>query len=523
MENIHCYEYLVIGAGPAGLQTGYYLEKGGHDYLIIDKGQTPGEFFKKYPRHGKLISINKVHTGFDDPEVNLRFDWNSLLSDNNELLLKHYSKKYFPDSSDFVQYLKEYADKTNLKIEHGVHVTKISKNEIFKVQSADGKTYHCKYLIMATGVSKCYIPDIPNIELAETYDEFSVDPDDYANQRVLVVGKGNSAFETADNLVETTSLIHMLSPNSVKMAWNTHFVGNLRAVNNNFLDTYQLKSQNALLDAEIKGIEMIDGKYHVSMSYSHAEGEEEILVYDRVLLCTGFRFDNSIFDQTCMPELTINDRFPAQTHEWESVNVPDLYFVGTVTQQRDYKKTTSGFIHGFRYNVKCLYDILKVKNHGQEFKCREVELTPENLKDLIIERINRSSALWQQFGFICDIVVVSEKEQKAYYYEELPVDYINETQFSKNDHYYLITLEYGENIHMIKDVFAIDRAHNQDAKSADRSQFLHPIIRRFSKMKKLSELHIMEHLEANWTCDHHVEPLLEYLNKQIPQELENPV
>jgi hypothetical protein len=45
--------------------------------------------------------------------------------------------------------------------------------------------------------------------------------------------------------METAAVIHVAGPHSIRMAWRTHYVGHLRAVNNNFLDTYQLKSQNA--------------------------------------------------------------------------------------------------------------------------------------------------------------------------------------------------------------------------------------------------------------------------------------
>ena len=75
-------DYLVIGAGPAGLQLGYFLERAGRDYLILEAGAAPGKFFRTFPRHRRLISINKPHTGWDDPELNLRMDWNSLLSDD---------------------------------------------------------------------------------------------------------------------------------------------------------------------------------------------------------------------------------------------------------------------------------------------------------------------------------------------------------------------------------------------------------------------------------------------------------
>src|SRR5438477_12085294 len=103
------YEYLIIGAGPSGLQMGYFLEKNGLRYMILEAGDSAGTFFKKFPRHRKLISSNKVSTGFNNTELNLRWDWNSLLSDSDEMLFKHYSKRYFPPADDLVRYLNDFA------------------------------------------------------------------------------------------------------------------------------------------------------------------------------------------------------------------------------------------------------------------------------------------------------------------------------------------------------------------------------------------------------------------------------
>ena len=84
-------DYLVIGAGPAGLQLGYFLAQAGRDYLILEAGPTPGTFFRTFPRHRRLISINKPHTGWDDSELNLRMDWNSLLTDDPRLRFTRYT------------------------------------------------------------------------------------------------------------------------------------------------------------------------------------------------------------------------------------------------------------------------------------------------------------------------------------------------------------------------------------------------------------------------------------------------
>ena len=507
------FEYLIIGAGPAGLQLGYFLHQAGHNYLILERGGSPGTFFKTFPRHRSLISINKVYTGFDDPEINLRWDWNSLLTDGNELLLKDYSKEYFPQADAIVKYLDDFASRFHLNIQYNARVARVTKENGFKLTDEEGNVYSCQRLIIATGFTRPYIPPIPGIELAENYYDVSVNRDEFANRKVLIIGKGNSGFETADNLVSTAAVIHLASPNSLNMAWKSHFVGHLRAVNNNILDTYQLKSQNALLDAAVDSIRKEEDKFIVSISYAHANGEKEELVYDRVIACTGFCFDVSMFDENCRPALVINDRFPAQTSAWESTNVPDLYFAGTLMQARDYKKTTSGFIHGFRYNLRALHRIMQSKYHGEEWPNCSIDMNAESLMQAVITRVNKTSALWQQFGFLCDLIVVSDDLKEARYYEEVPVDYIMDTEFSDHDHYYTVTLEYGA--HNFDDPFAIKRVARDEVDQSHRSNFLHPIIKRFSGKTMLSEHHIIEDLAADWTEDVHTEPLLKFFDENL--------
>src|SRR5262245_53420749 len=113
-------EYLIVGAGPAGLQLGHHLQRAGRDYAILEAGPVPGGFFRTFPRHRQLISINKPHTGSDDPEFNLRTDWNSLLSDDPELLFTRYTERYFPDADDMVCYLEDYAATLQLNIKYDI-------------------------------------------------------------------------------------------------------------------------------------------------------------------------------------------------------------------------------------------------------------------------------------------------------------------------------------------------------------------------------------------------------------------
>lgn len=508
-------EYLIIGAGPAGLQLGYYFEKSHRNYMILEAGDNPGTFFKNFPRHKKLISINKIYTGCDDPEVNLRWDWNSLLSDSEDMRFKNYSKEYFPHTDALVDYLGDFATHFKLNIKYGCKVVKISKDDKFFVVDNNDNVYCAERLIIATGVSKPYIPSIPGIELAENYVDVSINPEDFINQRVLIIGKGNSGFETADNLIGTTALIHIASPNSVKMAWKTKYVGNLRAANNNLLDTYQLKSQNLLLDATINKIEHQNGKFVVSFSYTNVNEDEDI-VYDRVIVCTGFQFDDSIFDESCKPQLVINNRFPAQTSAWESTNIQKLYFAGVLMHMRDYKKKQSGFIHGFRYNIRSLHQILECRYHNKELPYQVIQANPESITQAIINRVNLSSGLWQQTGFLCDVVVISKEGKTAQYYEDIPIDYVHESNLGQEEHYYTITLEFGlDLINASPDPFALKRVHKDDIENAEQSPSLHPIIRHFCGSNLICEHHVIEDIASEWLENVHIKPLLKFMYSQL--------
>ncbi|UZN01720.1 NAD(P)-binding domain-containing protein [Cellulomonas sp. S1-8] len=503
-------DHLIIGAGPAGLQLGALLEADGRrDYLVVDRADVPGSFFERYPRHRRLISINKPRTGSDDPEVNLRLDWNSLLSDDPDLRFTRYTDRYFPDADVMVRYLADFAERSKVRVRYGAAVTRVSRrDDVFEVE-VGGETLTARTVVVATGVSRPNRPAIPGFELAEGYDTMSVDPADYLDQRVLIIGKGNSAFETADALMETTTVIHVAGPDSVHLAWRTHYVGHLRAVNNNFLDSYQLKSANAVLDGTVERIERDDDGLAVTFRFARAE-ESRVLHYDRVLACTGFAFDASVFDASCRPALAINDRFPAQTDEWESVDVPGLFFAGTLTQQRDFRHSTSGFVHGFRYGVRALHRVLERRYADAPWPSVPVDPTPEAITAAVVERVNRTSALWQQFGVLADVVTVTGAQ--ARFHEEVPVDYHARVGLGADGHdddAFVVTLEYGPD-HDKVDPFdiTISRIAQDTPGVAHDAAYLHPVVRHHRRGEHVATHHVAENLENRWDRpDAHVAPL----------------
>lgn len=229
-------DYCVLGAGPAGLQMAYFLQRAGRDYTVLERAPGPGSFFARYPRHRKLISINKRHTGRSNAEFNLRHDWNSLLSHDPRLLFRHYSAAYFPDAGDMLRYLGDFAGRQGLRVQYNTTVVHVALDKdrrawnghYFVLTDHKGQAYRCRVLLVATGLSIPNHVDFPGSEHLEGYESVSVDPEDFVGQNVLILGRGNAAFETAENILGVTNFIHMLSRSRVRLSWATHYVGDLR-------------------------------------------------------------------------------------------------------------------------------------------------------------------------------------------------------------------------------------------------------------------------------------------------------
>lgn len=494
------YDSLIIGAGPGGLQLGCFFQASGHRYIILEAATEAGSFFRTFPRHRRLISINKVHTGRKDPAVQFRWDWNSLLSEER-LLFKSHSEEYFPPADTMVEYLKNFATAHELNIQYCQRVTEISRRDRRFLVTTASTAFTADRVIVATGVSEPYVPPIEGAEHATNYAQFDANPRRYINRKVLIIGKGNSGFETADSLIPYAAQIHILGRHSIKHAWNTHHVGHLRAVNNNLIDTDQLKAQNATIWGEIRSIEPYRGQFRVRISHTDSAGRIFTHIYDDIISCTGFKMSTGIFGDDCQPEMVLDGRFPALNAEWESTNIPNLFFVGTLTQSRDYKKSSSAFIHGFRYNARALFHMLALRD-GTPWPSRTIELSAEDLTNVIAERINTTSSLWHQFNFFGDVIDLSG--EMARYYRDVPVDFAMTSSHFAFERCLLLT-------------FTHDKPRDPELRRTfSREPALHPCVRVIENQQVVSEHHMLEDLEAEWFEESlYLNPLQAYLEDAL--------
>ncbi|MEV8635063.1 NAD(P)-binding domain-containing protein [Streptosporangium sp. NPDC051023] len=502
------HRYVVVGAGPAGLQIGYFLRERGADYVIVERERSAGGFFGRFPRHRRLISLNKVRTWSDDPEIRLRWDWNSLLSDDSSLLFADYSDDYFPSPDDLRRYLTDFHTTHDLRIAFGTGVSRvICKEGGFRLETENGQEIQAECLIWAGGWGGPNIPDIPGIEHAEGYEDMVVDPEPFRGKRVLILGKGNSAFETAHALHDHASMIHLASPRPVRLAWNSRHPGDVRGSYGALLDSCHFSALHALLDCTVERITFDGATYTADIVHNHAGGEHETLEYDAVLRCTGFRMSTEVFADGL--RTTPGGRLPAITSDWESANLDGLYIAGTMMQARDARRGSSAFIYGFRYNLRTLSRLLAERYDGVRLPRTPVPRAA--LAGSVLDRVNRSSALWAQAGYLVDALVITEHGIDRY--EELPEDYAVE-RFGD-----LVTVGLRQSREPDPDdleaaALAVER---RPLPGATESEAIHPAVRVFRNGVLTSELHLPDSVIAQWRHpDRHMAPLKSFFDRLLP-------
>lgn len=547
------HDYCIVGAGPSGLQLGYFFKTSGRDYIIFERSNRSGSFFELYPRHRKLISLNKRNTGKANKEFNLRHDWNSLISHDDDLLVTKYSNVVFPNADVLLTYLDDFRRKLDINVQFNTNIKNIRTvvnmsapdGHVFNMDDQIGQTYTCRNLVLATGVSTPNIPSFPGVEHAVGYESMSIDPQDYEGKTVLILGRGNAAFEIADSIYGNTNLIHMIARSRVRLAWATHYVGDLRAVNNALLDTYQLKSLDGLLETSLNDVALVKkgDKIHFTVAtddFDTARFDNFALrePYDIVIRALGFQFDDSVFNNTAITRGKARaKKYPAINHNYESVDLKGLFYAGTASHSLDFRKSSGGFIHGFRYTARALHRLLEWRYEGVRWPSTEYPVS--QLLTVILKRINEASGPYQMFEMLGDIVLFTNDGDSFVYIEEFPVhllhklyDYtgLNGTAVM------VIVMEYGHNFSGPgKDVFRTSRATGEPSE-AHTSNFLHPVFyfyrslptEKMMRVRKRNELlpmpdllhHVVEDFLTQWESSHsHILPLRRFLENVLQLDL----
>lgn len=188
MSNV--LDSIVIGGGQAGIASAYHLQKQGLQFLVLEANENVGGSWPRYYDSLKLFSPARYSS-----LPGLKFP-----GDPNR----------YPLRDEVIEYLRDYTRKFQLPIMVNQCVKSISKDEEgFKITTIAGDSFQTRTIINATGSYNS--PFKPVITGQETFQGNSLhsseyqNPDPFINQRVLVVGRGNSAVQIAVELSEVSN------------------------------------------------------------------------------------------------------------------------------------------------------------------------------------------------------------------------------------------------------------------------------------------------------------------------------
>jgi thioredoxin reductase (NADPH) len=207
------------------------------------------------------------------------------------------------------------------------------KSDIFEVVTNQA-TYHSKFVMVATGFfGNPFIPDIPGLRESplvmhshqiKSYKSFS-------NKRVVIIGSGNSAAETAIILAGHAQ-VYLLSRNKLKFFSKTKNLCNIRGISESFL--------LELIDMEI--IRHISNAKIIKVEGNLVYLSNRTIEAQSIICATGYHADLSTLDNASL-EVDKKTRFPFIKNTGESASVDNLFFAGPLA----YTKISSLLIHGF--------------------------------------------------------------------------------------------------------------------------------------------------------------------------------
>lgn len=342
---------IVIGAGQAGLATGYHLSKFTNDFIIIDAGDSIGSAWKS--RWDSLCLFTPAQydglPGYPFPA----------------------KRNSFPSKDDLSAYLDNYAQKFSLPVQLNQKVNRLRRtSEGFELDTTSG-TLRCRNVVVATGTNP--LPKIPKFageldkSIFQIHSSRYINPESVPKGKVLVVGAGTSGVEIAIELAASRQT--MLSgkptfhiPDAIfKYAGRLYwwFACNILTVNTPIGRKAKqeiVKGGGPLISISVEdvknaGVEMLPRVAGVENGKPKLE-DGRVLDARAVIWCTGFKPDFSWIE----PTVTDETGQPV-TKKGISPSVEGLFFVGMLFQYG----LTSGFVGGVGRDAKYVARHLRQK------------------------------------------------------------------------------------------------------------------------------------------------------------------
>ncbi len=185
----------VIGAGPYGLAVAAHLLARGIPTLVFGE---PMEFWRRRMPRGMLLRSSKRSSSIGNPSAGFCLDDYAAQAERE-----------FTDRiprEDFIAYGHWFQHNVVPECDHRRVSDLVRSSKGFLLSLSDGQAVQAKYVIVAGGIGPfAHVPELfsglPSEKVSHSSDH--VDFQRFADKRVVVVGAGQSAFESAALLLES--------------------------------------------------------------------------------------------------------------------------------------------------------------------------------------------------------------------------------------------------------------------------------------------------------------------------------
>lgn len=328
------FDAIVIGAGQAGLATGYWLQRAGLDFTLLEQSAAPVGAWPRYYNSLTLFTPARFSAlpGLPFPGL----------------------PDHYPTRDETSAYLQAYAARWRLPIRTDCAVQRVERRGDHFVIYATNETFTARSVIAATGTfGRPYTPPIAGLHEfrgrvlhAADY----CDPTPFRDQRVVVVGAGNSAVQIGVELAQVAR-VSLGTRRPIRWVPQRILGKDVTALAHQFgVDRLPL---GRLMPLHEYGGVIDTGAYQAAFRAARLErrpmfrrctetgvawpdGKEEVI--DTVLFATGYRPDLAFL----APLKVLNERGRVRQRGGISTHVPGLYFVGMPAQRSISSATLRG-------------------------------------------------------------------------------------------------------------------------------------------------------------------------------------
>lgn len=243
-------DVVIVGAGPAGMASTLGAIENKLRYVTLEQEGSLGGAIFQYPRNKiamtapvKLPIIGQVQMGEISKEALLEF-WNGVVK------------------------------KTSMKINFNERMENITKTDKGFVVKTNKQSYNTRAVLLAIG--RRGTPrklDVPGEDLPKVVYSL-IDPEQYRNMHILVVGGGDSALEAACSIADEPGT-------TVTISYRSEAFGRGKPKNRERLQALEARGKlKVVLKSNVKGVT----KDKVTLEY---QGQMIELPNDAIIVCAG--------------------------------------------------------------------------------------------------------------------------------------------------------------------------------------------------------------------------------------------